>query len=190
MAAGGVPADDGFDYGNDENIYRALLAMADALTTVKNYLNFFVSNLWENMINEDFIYLKQSALDALGPEESIEPTTQKLTINRLLNIIIWRCRHPRELLDSISGGIVRERIINNHLSADILDFENKVLSGFMDWIDKIKKLDPRKWPFKKVIEIVLKGLKAANTILDSLKRVWSQLEVVDEFKKHLENLVA
>ena len=50
MAAGGVPADDGFDYGNDENIYRALLAMADALTTVKNYLNFFVSNLWENMI--------------------------------------------------------------------------------------------------------------------------------------------
>src|SRR6187551_3553960 len=107
MAAGGVPADDGFDYGNDENIYRALSAMADALTTVKNYLNFFVSNLWENIIDEDFIYLKQSALDALGPEGSIEPTTQKLTFNRLLNIIIWRCRHPRELLDSISGGIVR-----------------------------------------------------------------------------------
>ena len=83
--------------------------------------------------------------------------------------------------------MIREKIVSNYLDADVLNFENKVLLGAMDWI---KKQDPRKWPIKKALEIILKGLKAANTILDSLKKVWSQLEVVVEIKEHLENLVA
>lgn len=80
--------------------------MAETLTMVKDYLNFFVNDLWENMVDKDFAHLKQSALEVLGPQEVVEDTPQKWTINRLLNTIIGVCR----------------RVIH-HLNADVLNFE-------------------------------------------------------------------
>jgi hypothetical protein len=75
------------------------------------------------MVDEDFAYLKQSALEVLVPQEVVEDTPQKWTINRLLNTIIGVCRQPQRLLDSNSGGIIRERIVIHHLNADVLNFE-------------------------------------------------------------------
>jgi membrane protein required for beta-lactamase induction len=52
MVASGVPRPNAFDFGTeDQDIHQALLAMAETLTTVKDYLNFFVNDLWENMVN-------------------------------------------------------------------------------------------------------------------------------------------
>src|ERR687892_651336 len=124
MVASGVPRPNAFDFGTeDQDIHQALLAMTETLTTVKDYLNFFVNDLWENMVDEDFAYLKQSALEVLVPQEVVEDTPQKWTINRLLNTIIGVCRQPQRLLDSNSGGIIRERIVIHHLNADVLNFE-------------------------------------------------------------------
>jgi hypothetical protein len=177
----GIPS--GSTIGENRDIEQALITMGKTLRTVQDYLNYFVNDLWDKVIDEDFSSLKTAALEALGPQETTE-STQKLTINRLLNVIIQACNNPQSFLDTEYGSKIRERIENHYFSADVLNFENKVLLGIKD---KIKDAFA-KGTLKKILEWIVKGLKAANTILDSLKKVWTQLEVVEELKKHLENL--
>ena len=195
---GGTPISGSGNYdsfgSNGDHIEKALEAMANTLKTVKDFLNFFVKQLWDKIVKKDFIHLKTNALNTLGPEKTPDETSQGWTINRLLNSIIRLCEQPKRLMDSKDGPMIRERIKIRHLSAEVIDFEGKVLKDINDWLKERSRKQPfkriRKWPFKKVFEIVLKGLKAANTILRSLKKVWHQLEAVTEFKEHLENLIA
>ena len=99
MSTGGIPTTGGGYYfgREDEHIHQALLAMADTLTTVKEYLNYFVNNMWENTIHEDFLHLKTATLDILGPQEISESAPQRWTINWVLNMIIEMCRQPQKV---------------------------------------------------------------------------------------------
>ena len=104
---GGTPSagsgnDDSFG-SKDEHIDKGLHAMAYTLKTVKEFLNFFVKELWDKIVKKEYISLKTHALDTLGPDNTQDKPSQGWTINRLLNKIVRLCKVYDAILDLMFG---------------------------------------------------------------------------------------
>ena len=101
-------------------------------------------------------------------------------INCVLKSIIDKCERPVSRVAQIS-------IKDYNLKREHLKFENHVLKTIWnnlknkwdDMKDKLKDLTDR---LKDIKELLKKLFKAINTVLDSLKKAFYELEAVKEFK--------
>jgi hypothetical protein len=130
-------------------------------------LNEYVDEYWTRTIPEDFHDLRNSAYDALRAEGGI---------NSILDNIITTLRN-RDVDPN-----KRRQIYQIGLRAPHLQFENQTLGGIIGRLrGSIDNLNIFKKWLKKIF-------KAINIVIDSLKAIFPQLDVVKEFKEHLENL--
>jgi predicted RNase H-like nuclease (RuvC/YqgF family) len=131
------------------------------------------------MISDEEI--NKEVKNALGSRESRDNED----INGVLNSIIDLCGR-----NAVSNAVINDY----NLKRKHLKFENHVLKTIWQnlkdkWDDMKKKWDDMKDKLKDLIdrlkdikELVKKLFKTINTVLDSLKKAFHQLEAVKEFK--------